>query len=275
MARTSSQWRTLAHLIQDTPLLGVNPQMLKQFSLKAWNGPGGWFMVTAGAVALLFWNGRLVLATGVGISVMMLVYLLQDGRWRFPKTDLRQWLSGWNRNLLLAVGSGGAATLGTYMAASIWVEAESHWAATGSILQGVGTLGVLLLLLWQQTHRQTGQERSSFSQSLQDLTHADPLKRLIAVHQLTERLAKREEDRSQQQYVANCFRLMLSREPEAIVREAVLEGLQTLDHLQPLGQAKTTPLKVQPPKRVSPSRTPLPPPTAIPKRVRAPKNVNA
>ncbi|HEY9821766.1 MAG TPA: hypothetical protein V6D35_13495 [Candidatus Sericytochromatia bacterium] len=39
--------------------------------------------------------------------------------------------------------------------------------------------------------------------------------------------------------VTDCFRLMLSREQESVVREAVLEGLQVLDNKQMLDNRRS------------------------------------
>ncbi len=224
MAQASFQWRYLVSLIQDSPLAEVSSDTLKHLGRQRWPNSGSWLLVTSGMAALVFWNGRLVLATSVGVATMAIAYLLQDGQWQVP--DFRAWLKGWNRQFLLTVTSGGVATLGTYLVTSIWAETTSHWIATLLILQGSATLGMLGLLIWQSLTPKRDIPPTQLSDMLPDLTAIDPLKRLIAIHRITEILEQPETDRAQYRQMANYFRLMLSREDQSIVREALLEGLQ-------------------------------------------------
>jgi hypothetical protein len=224
VAQASSQWRYLVNLIQASPLAEVSSETFKYLGRKRWSNSGSWLLVTSGMVALLFWNGRLVLATSVGVATMAIAYLLQDGQWQIP--DLRKWLQGWNRQFLLTVTSGSVATLGTYLAASVWAETTSHWIATLLILQGVATMGMLGLLIWRSLGQTTATSGATLNDVLPDLTALDPLKRLMAIHRIIELLERPTADRATHRQMANYFRLMLSREDQPIVREALLEGLQ-------------------------------------------------
>ncbi|NJL68277.1 MAG: hypothetical protein HC894_19150 [Microcoleus sp. SM1_3_4] len=85
------------------------------------------------------------------------------------------------------------------------------------------------------------------------MTDTDPVKRLIAVRQITDLVANPEFGKLNSlkssivtDSIAECFRLMLSREPEAFVRNALLEGLQTLESLPKLSQAGFLPLSDSP-----------------------------
>lgn len=217
-------------------------------TVRRWSGPGGWLLVIVGAAALVYWNGRLVLATGVGVGVMLLIYLMHDWKLSLPWAEIRKLLEGWNQPIALAVAGGGVATLTTYLAASIWVESDSAWIAGGALLQGAGTLAVLVLLLGNRLQRQATRDRIGYNQLLADLTHDDPLKRLIAVRRLTSTVPDRQDNSAQRREIADYFRLMLSREQEPIVREAVLDGLQLLDRvkaLKPATQPAMSPLPMQ------------------------------
>jgi hypothetical protein len=185
---------------------------------------------------MLFWNWKLLLATGAGVFVMLLVYLMQEWDWQLYWSSLRRFFSGSNRQLTIAVGSGGIATFSTYMAVSIWVDSDSSWIAAGAILQGFGTLATLILLVWQIISRQASRDEVNRDQMLRDLTDADPLKRLLAVRQLTRWVTDHRLHPSVRRVVAECFRLMLSREEEAVIRDAVLDGLQVLDDKQMFGK---------------------------------------
>ncbi|MCY7276613.1 MAG: hypothetical protein LH702_23485 [Phormidesmis sp. CAN_BIN44] len=220
----------------------------KSFSLRHFSAPGGWLLITGGTIGLLFWNGRLVVATGAGIAVMMLVYLSQDGNWKAPWSDVQKFLQGWNQTFLLAVTSGSAATFGTYLAASLWAEVGSPWIATGMILQQTATIGTLGFLIWQMLNRQESCPITRFNQILDDLTDGDPLKRLIAVRRMTDSI-EQQSDRAQKRQMADYLRVMLSREEDPIVRDALLEGLQSLDIIRSLSESKVqaiaTPISLQ------------------------------
>ncbi len=188
-----------------------------------------------GSAALLVWNWKLVLATGVGVAVMVLVYLLQSWDWRLHWSDLRRFLSGPNRQLVLAVGTGSMATLTTYIAISIWTDAQSRWLASGAILQGLATLAVLLLLVWEVISRHQQQDDDELNRLLSDLTEADDLKRLIAVRQLIRFVRRTPLNLDQSQTLRDSFRLLLGRESEPTVREAVFESLEVIE-IQHLGK---------------------------------------
>ncbi len=111
------------------------------------------------------------------------------------------------------------------MTASIWADSETRWLATGSILQGLGTIVTLLLLGWhfnRDRHSET-----KFDQLLLEVTTADPIKRLIVIRQLT-RLAMRSRlSREQRLQLVEYFYLMLAQPQESIVSEALLDSLAT------------------------------------------------
>lgn len=217
-------------LPRDTKLLRYVPKSLRQSAR--------WFAIGSGMALLLVWNGRLVAATGAGLGTMWLVYSLRDSAWRAAIVDLVNLLEGLNQRLILAVLGGSGATLGTYIALSIWLEAQSHWMAVGMILQGTATMGALGFLLWQRLNtpmnRAIGKSQAmpmreivapsiDLSQPLQDLTDTDPLKRLIAVRQLNQHLPHLG---NQQADILEYYRILFRRETDIPVREAILDGFQ-------------------------------------------------
>ncbi|MEG5063615.1 hypothetical protein QUB33_08330 [Microcoleus sp. B3-A4] len=196
----------------------------------------GWLAVVTLAAVWGWWNSELLFSTGLGIAAMMLVYRGQSWDWQLLRAKGEQFWEGPNRRFVLAVGTGGIATLGAYMSLAIWADSESHWMALSVILQNLGTFAIAGLLLRQGLSRRAAKDEVALDRILADLTDADPVKRLIAVRQMTDLVnrggfgpvssVKSSIARSR---AAECFRLMLSREPEAVVRNALLEGLQTWD----------------------------------------------
>lgn len=192
---------------------------------------------------MLFWNWRLLLATAAGVLVMLLVYLMQEWDWQLYWSSLHRLFSGSNRQLTIAVGSGGIATLSTYTMVSIWVDPHSSWIATGAMLQSLGILAILGLLVWQTFGCQGSGDDTKRDQMLRDLTDTDPLKRLLAVRQLTYWGVGHAVQPSRQHHLADCLRLMLSQEPEPIIRDAILDGLQVLGS-HPMLDKGNQPLKI-------------------------------
>lgn len=219
------------------------PTALVKWLLERLASSTGWLAAVAVVAAWGWWNGELLMSTGVGVLAMVLAYRMQEWDWQLLKSKVQRFLGGSNRQLTLAVASGGVATLATYMAVSVWADADSHWIALSMILQNFGTATVLGILAWRALARKAAQDEARLNQMLATLADADPMKRLIAVRQITslvtrlntgwlgESSPKLPLGRSQ---VAECFRLMLSREPEALVRNAVLDALQALDNFPKL-----------------------------------------
>jgi hypothetical protein len=185
---------------------------------------------------LLIWNWQLILAAIVGLAGLVVTYLAQQRQLRLPAAH--HWQRLWtraNRPLTLSVGLGSIAALSTYLTIAIWQESQGSWLGTGVILQGFGLLAVLGLLsrsFWQQPVDPPTNDLS-FHQLLNQLADDDPLKRLIAVRQLTEQMLAASAHASATlpltpSHLAECFRLQLDRETEPVVRRALLEGLQLL-----------------------------------------------
>nr|WP_228014495.1 hypothetical protein [Fortiea sp. LEGE XX443] len=215
----------------------------KQQNFKPFSSPGSVLGLLTIVVAMLLWNWKLLLALVVGVGVMLFTYSFQQWNWQLGWAEIQKFLKSPNRRLVLAVGSSGLATITTYMAAAIWIDSQSPWIATGTILQGLGTLLTLILLLWQILRGHTNQKQDIFDQFLLNLTEQDPLKRLIAVRQLTKFISRQPVNAALQQEVVQCLQLLLTREEVAVIREAAFESLQTLDKLSNLPSSTATPLK--------------------------------
>lgn len=238
--RITFRWRYLMRLLQGVSLADLQLSGLKHLPVRGWVRPGKWLLFGGGLAAMLYWNERLVLATGSGVAVMLLVYLLHRWKLEIPWSDIRKFLQAWNHPVVLSIAAGGAATLISYMVASVWVESDSHWIAAAAILQGMGTLALLILLIWQGITQQAERDRRWFNRALADLTHSDPLRRLIAVRHLSSRIPDWHDNPTQQQELADYFHLMLHQEQEAIVRDAILDGMQLLERVKSLHSSRSS-----------------------------------
>lgn len=183
-----------------------------------------------GIILLWWWNWKLLLATSVGIMLMLLVYTCKKQHWQ---KFYRRWqglFTGYNRKLALAVVSGSMGAFVTYMTASIWADSENPWLATGAILQGLGTIVTLFLLGWQLKRDRCSETK--FDQLLLELTAVDPLKRLIVIRQLTSLVMRNRLSREQRLQLVEYFYLMLAQPQETIVSEALLDSLEVFGFSQ-------------------------------------------
>jgi len=236
VAQARSRWRQyrrhLLRIYNQTSGFSPFPSTAQWRSRsRRYKGLGKWLGLLTVVVAMLLWNWQLLLATTVGIAIMLLVYLLQQGDWQKRWSDLGKLFAGANRQLAVAVGSGGLATLGTYMACAVWRDSDSGWIAAGAILQGLGTLAIIILLVGQLMARPTSGLTADLDRSIAQLTDIHPLRRLIAVRQLTREFTttRRERDR---RTIADCLALMLTGETEPAVKNAVLDGLQMMGKVE-------------------------------------------
>ena len=179
--------------------------------------------------ALLWWmNWKLFLSTIVGIGLMSLCYLVQNSHWQRYCQKWRNFLVGSNRQLVLAVATGASGAFCTYLAASVWADAENQWLATGGILQGLTSLITLTLLLWSIWGKKNHDTESKLDLLLANLSHSDRLKRLVAIRQLTRLLVSNRLSSEHYYQTIEYYRLMLSEPQPLVIRNALLESLDLL-----------------------------------------------
>lgn len=177
---------------------------------------------------MLLWNWKLCLATGTGMGVTLGAYLLTQARWTLRWADWQRWFSSSQSPIVLAAGAGGVSTVVTYMATAIWASTDNHWMASGLILQGLATFGVLGLLGWQTLYRSTGRANVDLMAALTELSSDDPLKQRVALRQLEAWVKRGSVDDDERAAIADCCRLLLLRDTEKLVRESALALLQVL-----------------------------------------------
>lgn len=174
------------------------------------------------------WNWKLLLATVVGIGMMFFSYLAQNRHWQKYWQKWRRFVTGFNRQFTIAVGTGGLGAFSTYLAVSLWAEAENQWLATGLILHGFISLVSLALLSWSLLRDKKSSIEVRVEKLLLNLTHPQPLKRLVAIRQLT-RLVKSGPLSSEYYWQAiECYRLMLAEPQLSFIRIALLDSLDSL-----------------------------------------------
>ncbi len=234
MAQAPFWWREAQNLLSDLSLNKSLKRTWKSSTARRKHSYRRWLIFFAAMVLMLLWNWQLVIATAVGIGVMLGVYLLPGLDWQVYWAKWRRFCSGYNQKLTVAVASGGFMALLTYMVSAIWVNATNRWLATGAIIQGMATFLTLGLLGWQVFNRNNYTQATEIDLLVHDLTQTDSLKRLMAVRKLTKLIRNQKLPEQTTAEIADYFRILLSQEPKATIRSAIWEALQVLDGIQPL-----------------------------------------
>lgn len=191
-----------------------------------------WFLTII--VAMLLWNPKLLMSCGAGVFVMSLVYSMPQWDWLQFWSQIRNFLQTINGRLVLSVTGGAIACLGTYTAATIWVNAPNVWIGAGAIAQGSATILILILLGWLLISLYGNQEQDKLEKLIENLTDTDPLKRLISVRQLAKLVTRQQLEPEEKQHIIECLQLLLTNESEATIVDAVFDSLQALEPSQKL-----------------------------------------
>ncbi|BAY53047.1 hypothetical protein NIES2134_118710 [Thermostichus vulcanus NIES-2134] len=174
----------------------------------------------------LLWqtDGPLLLATLSGVGTIFLLSRWQRRLltlWQNLRQRMYQWL---HHPLASTVVAGLLACLGTYTLLHIGQQTADPWLVVALVLLGILLMGVIVLLATISGQLQQQQQTQQVSQWLTDLTHPQPLHRLVAIRQLA-RLPEGAERRQ----VQEALYLLLGQERDAVVRRAALEVLDHLD----------------------------------------------
>lgn len=245
MAQASSSWQQLINQVPNWVLPDLKIGAIKQRNCKKYKEPGILLGLLTIIVAMFLWDWKLLMASAVGIGMMILVYSMDRWHWQKNWYEIRQFFRSPHSRLTIAVASGGIACVTSYIAAVVWVDSNNHWIAVGAILQAVGTLITLILLIWQLINFYGVREENHVDKLLSNLTATNSVKRLLAVRQLTKLSVRKPLEPEVQQNITNCLRLLLSQEEESIVYQATLEALQILEKSHVLANSKLKTLKIK------------------------------
>lgn len=188
-----------------------------------------WAMAVGAALLLMVWNGLLLMALSIGLGVTLLIqrfYPQQPLSWQ----NVSKWFSGSYTPTILAVGFGLLAMVASYMTLCIWQEMDSFWLAMAILLQGLGLLSTLGLVIWHiLKNEQHPITPNQIDYWVNNLTALDPLKRLVAIRQISHYAESTPLDSGRIQELREYFQLLNQQESEATIRNAIAQTLQTLN----------------------------------------------
>lgn len=203
---------------------------------------GRWFLLALLAALV---DGKLLIAIAAGLSTYRLVasdHSEVDRQITQVLHHLRCLLADPQRRRWVLTASAFAMTYGI---AALWAELGTSWASVAFLTLGM-TNAIALLALSQGDCAATppdspvqaqdaalGGDRMASQWHL--LTHADSLRRLMAVRDLTHWATARRDvaylpgsSVTLRSHLIDCFHLMLAQEPEPLVRTALREALTAL-----------------------------------------------
>jgi hypothetical protein len=187
-----------------------------------------WALLVIFLVMLLIWNWQLIAATSAGILTMIVVYAMQDWNWNLILWRIQKFLQSPYRHLPLSVASGTVTVLLTYTVISVWSNQSNHWLASANILQLVATLGICAILVRQTFMNWVQRQQDNFDQLIAQLTVTDDLARLIAIKQINQYVHDNRLPAAQEKAIADYCQVLLNRETETTMRDALFETLESL-----------------------------------------------
>jgi hypothetical protein len=248
VAQASYSWQQFINQVPNwLPVSKIGAK--KQRGLRRYREPGRILGFLTILVAMLLWNWKLVIALLVGVGAMNTIHSIQASDWRQHWKELTKLFPAQNRRFSTSVLGGAMASTMTYMGVAIWLHSDNGWVASAIILQGIGTVLTLGLLVWLTISlygNRDQRECDTYSGNLRiisQLTDINPLKRLIAIRQLTKMVQHSRLDGEEEKNIAEYLQLLLTQEQEKIVREAAFEGLQALDRLETNSPGSRLPLQ--------------------------------
>lgn len=212
-----------------------NQSQTYQYLMRSlWHGLGReqgfpvWALLAIFFVMLLVWNWQLIAATTAGILAMIAVYAMQDWNWNVILWRIQKFLQSPYRHLPLSVASGAITVLLTYTVISVWSNQSNPWLASANILQLVATLGIFVILVRQTFMKWLQRQQDNFDQLIAQLTVTDNLARLIAIKQINQYVHANRLPAAQEKAIADYCQILLNRETESTMRDALFETLESL-----------------------------------------------
>ncbi|MGA1621708.1 MAG: hypothetical protein ACO36E_03150 [Synechocystis sp.] len=192
-----------------------------------------WGPWSVGALAVsLLWSSewRLLLATGLGIGSVKLIFWVLTHRESLRGLNWRQSLHQPQTQLLLAGGSGGLVALGTYIATMVWSDVNNPWIASGIILQGLGSLTTVGLLVGHigktAASPATLGNGSELDHCLHTLANGDRLQKFVALRQLAQLSQSQRLTRQEQGDLWDYLQVFLEIEADPRLKRAAIAILQ-------------------------------------------------
>jgi hypothetical protein len=195
-----------------------------------------WALVIIFLILLTVWNWQLITATSIGILAMITTYAMQNWNWNVLLWRIQKFFQSPYRHLPLSVGSGVVTIFLTYTVFALWSSQENHWLASASILQMGAILTILVLLARQSFTQWLQRQQDRFDQLIAQLMVNDDLARLVAIKQITQYVHSNRIPAAQEKAIADYCQILLSRETETTMREAIFETLESLQlaNIQPV-----------------------------------------
>ncbi|MFE4105706.1 hypothetical protein [Almyronema epifaneia] len=213
-------------------------------------------------------NWRLLAAMSVGIgSIRLINWLADEAHWQlFEQSCEKLWLQ-LKQPTVMTAASGLAMSIAAYGVLSLWSAVDNPWLALGLLTPTGLSLATLALLLWQfKASAVHTSPESDPHQLLAQLTHSDPLRRLVAIQRLIYWLDPTssqqtpydlERSTAMRSQIIDCFRVLLVQESDPIVRNTLRAGLQATSATLPQLSQGAPPLQLESVARVSALRSPL------------------
>lgn len=174
---------------------------------------------------MLAWNWELICATLIGISLMIFIQKAQNKNFQNIVLNSYTFFNSPKGKLTLAAIGGCLGILGSYITLSMLSSIKNRWLASELIFQNIGICTILAILFLQLFGLSEKKQNTEYKRLVSQLTETNPLKRLIAVQNISYLLKRKQLTTSQEEEILEYFGIILNQEEEIIIRQNILKSL--------------------------------------------------
>ena len=174
---------------------------------------------------MLAWDWKLICATLIGINLMIFIQKAQNKNFQNIVLNWYKFFNSPKGKLTLAAIGGCLGILGSYITLSMLSSIKNRWLASELIFQNIGICTILAILFLQLFGLSEKKQNTEYKRLVSQLTETNPLKRLIAVQNISYLLKRKQLTTSQEEEILEYFGIILNQEEEIIIRQNILKSL--------------------------------------------------
>ena len=219
------QFKSIIWLISSISLKHFKYDVKHFLTKKQWQSTIVYLLISTMTTFMLAWNWKLICAILIGIILMIFIQKAQNKSFQNIVLNWYKFLNSPKGKLALAVVSGCFGIMGSYITLSALPNIGNYWLASELIFQDLGIFIILIILVPQLFDLLEKKQNIQYKELISQLSELNPLKRLIAVQDVSQLLEKKQLNINQEKEVLEYFKFMLNQEQEIVILQNILKNL--------------------------------------------------
>ena len=219
------QFKSIIWFISSISLKHFKYDVKHFLTKKQWQSIIVYLLLSIVITFMLAWDWKLICATLIGINLMIFIQKAQNKNFQNIVLNWYKFFNSPKGKLTLAIIVGCFGILESYITLSVLSDIENHWLASELIFQNLGVFIILTILILQIFDSSEKKQNNQYKELVSELTEVNPLKRLIAVHNISHLLKKKQLNVNQEEEILEYFKVILNQEKEMVIRQNILKSL--------------------------------------------------